>query len=151
MTLRQRQPRVECPTFLAFVRRRACCACGHAAPSQAAHIRFIDPRYPQKRAVGIGEKPSDCWCAPLCAGCHLDDPDAQHNAGEPVFWSRVGIDPFALAISLCAEFVAEGGSIKSAPRAPRKKTKFKSRKPTVKRAWPSKPFPPGRKFNRRSP
>ena len=104
MTLRQRDPRVECPAFLAFVRRHACSACGAPAPNQAAHLRFTDPRYPEKRAVGIGEKPSDRWAVPLCAECHLDAPDAQHKVGEHEFWKRVGVNPFELAANLYAQF-----------------------------------------------
>jgi hypothetical protein len=98
--LRQRDPRVECPAFLAFVRLHGCCAC-----SAPAHIRTACPEI-GKRSVGIGERPSDKWAVPLCADCHLDAPDAQHRVGERKFWARVGIDPFVLAGDLWAEFIA---------------------------------------------
>lgn len=101
--LRQRDPRVQCPAFLAFVRRCPCCACPAPAPSQAAHIRMGNPAI-GKRNAGIGEKPSDRWAVPLCADCHLDAPDAQHKVGERKFWERVGVDPFALAAQLYAQF-----------------------------------------------
>lgn len=101
--VRLRDPRVECPAFLAFVRRHACCACGAPAPSQAAHLRMGNLEI-GKRPTGIAEKPSDRWATPLCQSCHLDAPDAQHNIGEPAFWRRVGIDPFNLATNLYAQF-----------------------------------------------
>lgn len=101
--LRQRVPRVECPAFLAFVRRKPCCACGAPAPSQAAHVRFSDAASGNVNP-GVGAKPSDRFCVPLCAGCHLDDPGAQHRVGERKFWARVGIDPYALAATLYAQF-----------------------------------------------
>ena len=103
MTLRQRDPRVECPAFLAFVRRHPCCACGAPPRSQAAHIRMGCLEI-GKRPTGIAEKPSDRWAVPLCADCHLDAPDAQHNVGEKAFWKRVGINPFELATNLYAQF-----------------------------------------------
>jgi len=109
MELRQRTPRQKCEEFLRFVRRRPCCACGAPAPSQAAHLRITDPRYSQKRHVGIGEKPDDSWTTPLCAECHLDAPDAQHRVGEPAFWARVGIDPFKLADRLWRQFCRRKG------------------------------------------
>lgn len=101
--LRQREPRDECPAFLVFVRRKACCACGAPAPSQAAHVR-MGCREWEKRPTGIGEKPSDRWCVPLCSDCHLDVPDAQHRVGERKFWARVGKDPFEIAARLWAQF-----------------------------------------------
>lgn len=100
----QRQPRVECPAFLAFVRRKPCSACGAPPPSQAAHLRMTDAAHPEKRPVGIGEKPSDQWANPLCSNCHLDAPDSQHNGSERAFWSRVGVDPFDNASKLWAQF-----------------------------------------------
>lgn len=104
MNLRQREPRIECPAFLAFVRRRPCCACGAPPRSQAAHIRVGNPEV-GKRSTGIGEKPSDRWAVPLCADCHLDAPDSQHQmGGERAFWAKVRVDPFALATKLYAQF-----------------------------------------------
>lgn len=101
--LRQRQPREECQAFLAFVRRRPCCVCLAPPPSQAAHIRMSCPER-GKRSSGIGEKPSDQWCTPLCTSCHLDAPDAQHKGGERAFWTRVGVDPFETAARLWTQF-----------------------------------------------
>lgn len=106
--LRQRQPRVEDKAFLAFVRARPCCVCGVFYPIQAAHIRNSSPEH-NKRATGLGERPDDKWTVPLCVGCHLDAPDSQHRVGERAFWSRVGVDPFAVAQRLYAEFLASQG------------------------------------------
>lgn len=103
MVLRQRDPRVECPAFLAFVRRQPCCACSAPAPSQAAHLRMGNPEI-GKRNVGIGERPSDRWATPLCASCHLDAPGSQHNVGERAFWALLNIDPFVLAMGLYEKF-----------------------------------------------
>lgn len=123
----QRQPRIECPAFLAFVRRRPCCACGAPAPSQAAHVRMGCPTI-GKRNAGIGEKPSDRWAVPLCADCHLDAPDAQHRVGERAFWARVGIDPFALATKLYAQFERRQN------RTPEQRERVVKRAASVKRA-----------------
>lgn len=105
--LRQREPRVKCPAFLAFVRREPCCACG-ASPSQAAHVRMGCPAI-GKRNAGIGEKPSDRWCVPLCRWCHLDSHQSQHNVGERVFWRNARLDPFELATKLWQRFEAAKG------------------------------------------
>lgn len=102
--LRQREPRVECPPFLAFLRLRPCRACGAPAPSQAAHLRGADLIF-RKRETGGGEKPSDRWAIPLCALCHLDGPEALHKIGEKRFFARAGFDPFACAANLYDEFL----------------------------------------------
>lgn len=172
MTLRQRDPRVECPAFLAFVRRHACCACGAPPPSQAAHLRMSDARYPEK-VCGVGMKPSDRWSTPLCADCHLDAPDAQHKVGEPEFWKRVGINPFELAANLYAQFerrrnrtAGERDAIVARAVRMKRRRKKKTAKPVKqdvvfrskskvakahKKKWPSRPFPAGRGFGGNKP
>lgn len=47
------------------------------------------------------------WCVPLCGGCHLDDADSLHRAGEKEFWARVGLDPLAMAERLYDLFLTE--------------------------------------------
>ena len=101
--LRQREPRVQRPAFLAFVRRRPCCACGAPAPSQAAHVRMSDAATGNVNP-GVGAKPDDRRCVPLCASCHLDAPDAQHRVGERRFWARVALNPYEIAARLYAQF-----------------------------------------------
>lgn len=146
MGLRQREPREECPAFLAFVRRLACCACGAPAPSQAAHVRMGCPEI-GKRSTGIGERPSDRWAVPLCADCHLDAPDAQHKIGEKLFWS-FGVDPLALAAKLWAQFERRRNRspaqrervVMRAKRIKRVAYKRKAQVRTEKRKWPSRPI-----------
>src|SRR5580693_2121060 len=89
--LRQRQPRVRCPSYLAWLRRQpCCCGCGTPAPSDAAHIRTGSPWY-GKPYTGMGEKPSDCWAVPLNRSCHM----RQHDHGDEIGWFAAhGIDPF---------------------------------------------------------
>jgi hypothetical protein len=43
--------------------------------SQAAHIR-------SNTGGGMGLKPSDSWCVPLCVNCHRK----QHETSEAKFW-----------------------------------------------------------------
>lgn len=127
MIVGQRNPREECPAFLAFVRRKPCCACHAPAPSQAAHIRMAS-RAAGKRSTGMGEKPSDRWAVPLCSDCHLDSPEAQHKVGEQVFWYRVGVDPCSLAATLWAQFERRQA------RSPEQREKVIKRATSVKRA-----------------
>lgn len=151
MTVRQRQPRVECPAFLEFVRSHPCCVCGAPPKSQAAHLRMQSLEW-GKRETGKGERPSDRWANPLCQECHLDGPDSQHKLGEKKFWSQVGIDPFALASALYDQF--EKQQRRRAPEdAPRRKRQIAKRAtPKHKRKWPKvklagRPFAAGRKFS----
>lgn len=93
--MRQRQPRVVDPEHLAFVRALPCCVCGNDIETEAAHIRFADPRA-YKRPVGKGERPDDTWAIPLCGKCHRE----QHRMSEPRFWASAGIDPVFVALAL---------------------------------------------------
>ena len=151
MTVRQRQPRVECPAFLEFVRGHACCVCGAPPKSQAAHIRFSDAMNGSLNP-GIGAKPDDSKCLPLCAGCHLDNNNSLHRCGERAFWDRVGIDPFALAATLYDQFEKQQRRREPKERAPRPRRPVAKRAtPKHKRKWPKgtiagRPFGPGRKF-----
>lgn len=103
--LRQREPRVTDAGYLAFVRTKPCCVCKSTLTVQAAHIRMGNPEL-EKRETGAGERPSDCWSTPLCVRCHLTGPNAQHAIGERTFWQWAGIDPFAVAQKLYAEYQA---------------------------------------------
>lgn len=111
----QRQPRLVDPGFLAFLRKKACCFCGRAAPSEAAHLRMGNLSI-GKRPTGMAEKPSDFWALPLCSWCHREGPLSQHVIGEEKFWKHANINPFSLAIGLYAEFGGTGGTV----RKPRK-------------------------------
>lgn len=105
----QRQPRVEEPAYLAWLRLQPCCvgplmqdACqGRTDP---AHIRFSD--YSAGRInPGKAAKSDDKWCLPVCRKHH----DAQHAYGnERRWWSaEVGADPTKLAIEHHERFSAE--------------------------------------------
>lgn len=164
MTLRQRQPRIEDPSFLAFLRKLPCCVCGAHPPVQAAHLRFGCPER-GKPSAGLGTKPDDRWAVPLCPSCHLDGPAAQHRQGEARFWSRAGIDPFAVAEALYGRFRATvTPSPKTFPSAkasrfPKPATRLKSGagsghrnraiktplKNNRKYNWPSRPLRGGRR------
>lgn len=95
ITIGPRAPRQRDNRFLAFVRKKPCAACGKPGPSDAAHIRMASAQY-GKRYTGFGEKPDDCWCVPMCRGCHRK----QHSMSEPSFWRALGKDPLGIAQEL---------------------------------------------------
>jgi len=154
VTLRQRQPRVEDPDFLDFLRGRRCCSCGAPPRVQAAHLRAACPDR-GKRETGMQEKPDDRWAVPLCSSCHLDGPQALHRVGEERFFSRLAIDPFGLAERLYGEFSAGRPPVN--PRLTRPPRNRPRPAPGVARTWPKRPlrsasrWPPSgaRPFNRR--
>lgn len=80
------------PAYLALVRQCPCLSCGLDPAGTAAHLRLNSALYGKRQA--LGRKPLDSWATPLCSGCHLNDPGAQHRVGEYSFWQRVGINPF---------------------------------------------------------
>jgi hypothetical protein len=144
--------------YLAAIRKLPCCVCGRDAPSQAAHLRAGNPDY-DKPPTGMGEKPDDRWCTPLCGpvmytigppliGCHAE----QHSMNEEEFWRKSGKNPFQIAQVLYEKF----GSL----LVPRKKKRRagkpkKDRKPRqtivpkgfgkVKRKIQSAGFPKGKR------
>ena len=136
--LRQRQPREECPGYLAAIRKLPCCACHAAAPSEAAHIRMGNITR-GKRPTGMAEKPDDKWAVPLCAGCHRTDDESQHSIGEEHFWRGWGRNPFQLAERFYAVYLLGGGKPGAVP-TPRKKKKAN---PTRKAPIKSRGFPKG--------
>jgi hypothetical protein len=68
-----------------FIRGLPCLCCGRAAPNEQAHVRLGTDG-------GMGLRPSDRYSVPLCAWCHRLAPRAQHQIGEPEFYSLLGID-----------------------------------------------------------
>ena len=100
MTLRFREPRVESPKHLGFIRSLPCVVCHNNIETQAAHVRFSCVET-GKRQTGKAEKPDDKWALPLCGKHHAD----QHDMSEREFWLTVGIDP----IKLCARLWAVSG------------------------------------------
>lgn len=92
------RPREQSKSHLAFIRQCRCASCGSRRNVEAAHLRMANLAH--GKAEPGSHKPSDCWVTPLCDWCHRISPDAQHVVGEAVFWERLGIDPFALCLSL---------------------------------------------------
>jgi hypothetical protein len=73
---------------LKHVRSFACVACDASAPIEAAHLRIGTDG-------GMGMKPSDFYCTPLCRECHT-----KQHMGEVTFWQQVGKDPLAIIEAL---------------------------------------------------
>ena len=80
---------------LDFIRGLPCVVCGNNIQTEAAHVRFADPRA-AKVSAGLGRKPDDEWTVPLCGEHHRE----QHAGGEAIFWKRHGIDPIFVAMAL---------------------------------------------------
>jgi hypothetical protein len=74
---------------LRFVTQQSCLLCGRK-PSDAHHIRFVQPR-------ALGRKASDEFTVPLCRSHHR----AVHRAGnEKAWWEQAGIDPVKISRKL---------------------------------------------------
>ena len=91
----QRQPRQKSEMHLAFIRQLPCLVCLDNTGTEAAHIRFSDPRA-AKVNPGVGQKPHDRWTVPLCGRCHRE----QHEIKEQRFWDMQMIDPLFVAMAL---------------------------------------------------
>jgi hypothetical protein len=87
--------RQRSPAHLDFVRSLPCIVCGDDTATEAAHIRYADPRA-GKRQTGMGERPDDEWTLPLCGRCHRD----QHKTSERLWWAAKGVDPVKAAMAL---------------------------------------------------
>jgi hypothetical protein len=83
--------------YLRLVRALPCLYCG-MEPSESAHVRFSSAAF--GKASGLGKKPENRFCVPLCAEHHRLAKDAQHNRGEREFWESLGINPLIAASSL---------------------------------------------------
>jgi hypothetical protein len=91
----QRNPRQKDGGHLDFIRSLRCCVCLNNIQTEAAHIRFNDPRV-YKFNPG-SHKPHDRFTTPLCSRCHRE----QHEAGdERAWWVSKGIDPIFLSMAL---------------------------------------------------
>lgn len=89
-----RHPRAEDKEHLDAIRQCMCAVC-HREPVEAAHLRMGASGKPNP---GIGAKPDDRYCLPLCTEHHRE----QHKGNELKFWREHGIDPIALAERLFA-------------------------------------------------
>lgn len=75
-------------SYRLWIAEHRCIVCTRGFPvhegypvSQAAHVRMGHG--------GMGLKPSDDRCLPLCIEHHR----RQHAMGEAPFWTRAGLDP----------------------------------------------------------
>ncbi len=99
---RPRNLALEDADYTAKVQACPCIKCGMDPCGTAAHLRMNSGLHNKRQAMA--KKPDIKWISPMCAGCHLNDPDAQHRIGEEEFWNRLGIDPF----SFCERLYAQG-------------------------------------------
>jgi ERF superfamily len=91
---------------LRFVMQQPCLLCGRK-PSDAHHIRFVQPR-------ALGRKASDEFSVPLCRSHHR----AVHRAGdEKAWWEQAGIDPIKVARKLWRHTRIDEGRIEPEPTA----------------------------------
>ena len=91
---------------LRFVMQQPCLLCGRK-PSDAHHIRFVQPR-------ALGRKASDEYAVPLCRSHHR----AVHRAGdEKAWWKQAGIDPIKVARKLWKHTRIDEGRIEPEPPA----------------------------------
>jgi ERF superfamily len=89
---------------LRFVMQQPCLLCGRK-PSDAHHIRFVQPR-------ALGRKASDEFAVPLCRSHHR----AVHRAGdEKAWWKQAGIDPIKVARKLWKHTRIDEGRIEPEP------------------------------------
>jgi len=58
---------------------------------------MADPQV-AKPPAGLGRKPQDFYCVPLCGYHHR----LQHKGSERIFWESIGIDPIKIALALYA-------------------------------------------------
>jgi hypothetical protein len=91
---------------LRFITQQPCLLCGRT-PSDAHHIRFVQPR-------ALGRKASDEFAVPLCRSHHR----AVHRGGdEQAWWNKTGIDPLKVARSLWKRTRTDENRIKPEPPA----------------------------------
>jgi hypothetical protein len=109
VTLRQRQPRLREPKYLAWLRTQRCaCGCLRGPPCDAAHLRASSLTY-DKPLTGIGTKPDDRWALPLLHSHHMAQ--HRHPGGELAWWaSRNVTDPFALCHVYYERYMGENGA-----------------------------------------
>src|SRR5262245_28157735 len=93
---------------LRFVMQQPCLLCGRK-PSDAHHIRFVQPR-------ALGRKASDEFAVPLCRSHHR----AVHRAGdEKAWWKQANIDPIKVARKLWKNTRIDEGRIEPESTAQR--------------------------------
>jgi hypothetical protein len=81
----KREGRFRSQRHRAWVRDHACVVCDSEGPIECAHVRLGSH-------TGMGQKPDDWRCVPLCGGpegCH----QKQHTMGEETFWRKAKKEP----------------------------------------------------------
>jgi hypothetical protein len=86
----QKEKRLRDKGYLKYLRTKPCCNCYRIASDWLDvvphHIRMAT-------GGGVGVKPGDNHCVPLCVDCHSD----LHQHGEKTFWHNCAIDPHKVA------------------------------------------------------
>lgn len=90
-----RNPRQQSEAHLRFIRSLPCTVCQNPIETEAAHVRFSDPRA-AKDNPGKGARPDDAFAVPLCSHHHR----VQHEMNERKFWVQNRIDPIFIALAL---------------------------------------------------
>jgi hypothetical protein len=80
-----------------FVATHPCVVCGRA-PSDPHHLRFAQPR-------ALGRKVSDEFTVPVC---RLHHREIHRHGNEAAWWSRTGIEPLAVALTLWRQSHLDG-------------------------------------------
>lgn len=75
-----KEPKIRSEKHRRFISGLPCCVCSLEGQTQAAHIRH-------ENGGGMGLKPSDEFCVPLCVSCHAE----QHHFSEKKYWG-INID-----------------------------------------------------------
>ncbi|MFH1556830.1 MAG: hypothetical protein ABII76_18565, partial [Pseudomonadota bacterium] len=98
--MKERKPkrergRQEDTAHLALIRKLPCIITGEIGQVDAAHIRFSNAEFGKVNPGAA--KPDDRWTIPLSHKMHTDASDAQHRAGEELWWAERGIKPLRIA------------------------------------------------------
>ena len=80
-----------------FIRGLPCAVCLDNTSTEAAHIRYSEPRVGRVNP-GMQQKPHDWFTVPLCGECHRE----QHGGNEKAFWNGKPVNPDMLALALYA-------------------------------------------------
>ncbi len=91
----QRRPREKDDAHLSFLRGLPCVVCGDDTTTEAAHVRYADPRIAKPNS-GLQAKPHDRFALPVCGRHHRE----QHTHKERAWWESKGIDPIFYALAL---------------------------------------------------
>jgi len=71
-----------------------CIICNRQGPNDPHHLRALGNG-------GIGQKPDDCWCIPLCRKHHNEI----HSLGAGTFQKKYGVDLNLCLLLVCQEWI----------------------------------------------